>query len=78
MIKGYCESFFSSGNGFVPSQIIALLSPTTRPLRERQMQVGTSLFLVRFGFFLLCVRRGVKSFLCFLRFICSLLKPPAA
>lgn len=51
MIKGYWESFFSSENGFVPSQIIALLSPTTRPLRERQMQVGTSLFLVRFGFF---------------------------
>ncbi len=61
MIKGYCESFFSSENGFVPSQIIALLSPTTRPLRERQMQVGTSLFLVRFGFFLLCVRRGGKE-----------------
>jgi hypothetical protein len=58
VIKGYCESFFSSEIGFVPSQIIALVSPTTRPLRERQMQVGTSLFLVRFGFFLLCVRRG--------------------
>jgi hypothetical protein len=43
VIKGYCESFFSSEIGFVPSQIIALVSPTTRPLRERQMQAQVCL-----------------------------------
>jgi hypothetical protein len=35
VIKGYWESFFSSENGFVPSQIIALLSPHD-PAFERE------------------------------------------
>jgi hypothetical protein len=41
VITGYCESFFSSENGFIPSQIIALLSPHD-PAFEREADASSS------------------------------------